>query len=80
MALRRIPFAGIVLGLAGLAGHAFAQQPAPKPGPKNPVEAAQQAAKTAAQFESLGALVALCRMAQLQVASRLEGLGEEALE
>src|SRR6188768_675757 len=60
MALRLIPFAGFVLGLATAAGHAFAQQPAPKPGPKNPIEAAQQAAKSAAEFEFLGTLARTC--------------------
>jgi hypothetical protein len=56
VALRRIPFVGFVLGLVTVAGHAFAQQPAPQRGPQNPVEAAQQAAKDAAEFEFLGTL------------------------
>jgi metallo-beta-lactamase class B len=60
MALRLIPFVGIILGLVTVAGHAFAQQPAPKRGPQNPVEAAQQAAKDAAEFEFLGALARTC--------------------
>jgi metallo-beta-lactamase class B len=60
MAHRRIPFVGMVLGLVTVAGHAFAQQPGPKPGPQNRVEAAQQAAKDAAEFEFLGALARTC--------------------
>ncbi len=60
MALRLIPLVGIVFGLVTVAGHAFAQQPAPKPRPQNPVEAAQQAAKDAAEFEFLGALARTC--------------------
>ena len=60
MALRLIPFVGIVLGLVTIAGHSLAQQPAPKPGPQNAIEAAQQAAKDAAEFEFLGALARTC--------------------
>jgi metallo-beta-lactamase class B len=60
MALRLIPFVGIVLGLVAVAGHAYAQQPAPKPAQQNPVEAAQQTAKDAAEFEFLGALARTC--------------------
>jgi metallo-beta-lactamase class B len=60
MAFRLIPFVAVVLGLATVAGHAFAQQPAPTRGPQNPVEAAQQAAKDAAEFEFLGALARTC--------------------
>ncbi|MDB5927547.1 MAG: hypothetical protein JWN13_6483, partial [Betaproteobacteria bacterium] len=43
-----------------VAGHAYAQQPAPKPAQQNPVEAAQQTAKDAAEFEFLGALARTC--------------------
>jgi metallo-beta-lactamase class B len=60
MALRLIPCVGIVLGFVTVAGHAFAQQPAPKSGQQNPVEAAQQTAKDAAEFEFLGALARTC--------------------
>lgn len=60
MASRIIPFVGFVLGLVTVAGHAVAQQPAPKPRPQNPVEAAQQVAKDAAEFEFLGALARTC--------------------
>ncbi|HET7158628.1 MAG TPA: MBL fold metallo-hydrolase, partial [Burkholderiales bacterium] len=60
MALRLIPFVGIVLGIITFASHVLAQQPAPKPGAQNPIEAAQQAAKTAAEFEFTGALARLC--------------------
>jgi metallo-beta-lactamase class B len=54
MALRRIAFAFAAGAFAGLAA---AQQPNP---PKDPVEAAQQAAKTAAGFEFLGTLARTC--------------------
>jgi len=62
MAFRLYPLAGIVLTLATVAGHAFAQQvqPAPKPKPLNEIETAQQAAKTAAAFEFLGTLARTC--------------------
>jgi metallo-beta-lactamase class B len=60
MALRLIPCVGIILGFVTVAGHAFAQQPAPKSGQQNPVEAAQQTAKDAAEFEFLGALARTC--------------------
>jgi metallo-beta-lactamase class B len=60
MAFRPIAFVGVVVGLVTAAGHVFAQQPAPKPGTQNPVEAAQQAAKDAAEFEFLGALARTC--------------------
>jgi len=50
IAVRFIPFVGFVLGLVTVAGGATAQQvqPAPKPKPPIEIEAAQQAAKTAA--------------------------------
>jgi metallo-beta-lactamase class B len=51
---------GSVLGLVAAAGHAPAQQPAPQRGPQNEIEAAQQAAKTAAEFEFPGTLVRTC--------------------
>ncbi|MEA3153361.1 MAG: metallo-beta-lactamase class [Betaproteobacteria bacterium] len=60
MPFRLIPFLGIVLGFVTVAGHAYAQQPAPKPAQQNPVEAAQQTAKDAAEFEFLGALARTC--------------------
>lgn len=62
MAFRLIPFIGFVFGLAIIAGNALAQQvrPTPKPKPQTPVEAAQQAAKTAAGFEFLGTLARTC--------------------
>jgi metallo-beta-lactamase class B len=65
MAFRLIPFAGIVLGVVALANDAFTQQvqPAPKP-PLTDVEAAQQAAKTAAQFEFTGVLARTCLLPQ----------------
>jgi metallo-beta-lactamase class B len=55
-----VPFVGIVLGFITAAGYTFAQQPAPKPAPQNPIEAAQQAAKDAAEFEFLGTLARTC--------------------
>src|SRR4051812_15755921 len=62
MAFRLIAFVGLVLGLAAVSGHAFAQQvqPPPKAKPLTEIEAAQQAAKTAAEFEFLGALARTC--------------------
>lgn len=60
MAFRLIPIIGIVVGVITVAGHALAQQPAPQRGPQNPIEAAQQAAKDAAEFEFLGALARTC--------------------
>jgi metallo-beta-lactamase class B len=60
MARRLIPLVGIVLSLLTVAGHTFAQQPAPKPGTQNPVEAAQQAAKDASEFEFTGVLARTC--------------------
>ena len=61
MALRLVPFAGFVIGLAAVAGVASAQQVAPAPKrPVSDVEAAQQAAKTAAEFEFLGTLARTC--------------------
>ena len=50
MAFRLIPFVAFVVGLVTVAGGALAQQvqPAPKPKSVNEIEAAQQAAKTAA--------------------------------
>ena len=61
MALRLIPFVGFVFGLVTVAGDALAQQVAPMPKPKmSAIESAQQAAKTAAEFEFLGALARTC--------------------
>ena len=60
MALRLVAFVGSVLGLTTAAGYALAQQPVPQRGPQNEVEAAQQAAKTAAGFEFLGTLARTC--------------------
>lgn len=62
MTLRLIRSAGIVVGLAAVTGSATAQQvqPAPKPRPLTPIETAQQAAKSAAGFEFLGALARTC--------------------
>ena len=60
MALRLVAFVGSVLGLTTAAGHALAQQPVPQRGPQNEIEAAQQAAKTAAGFEFLGTLARTC--------------------
>ena len=60
MALRSIPRVALVAGLVTVAGGAFAQQPAPKSKPVNEVEAAQQAAKSAAGFEFLGTLARTC--------------------
>ena len=62
MAVRLIPFVGFVFGLATVAGCAPTQQVQPSPNPKlvNEIEAAQQAAKTAAEFEFLGALARTC--------------------
>jgi metallo-beta-lactamase class B len=60
MAFRLIASVAIAVGFVTAAGHVFAQQPAPKPGTQNPVEAAQQAAKDAAEFEFLGALARTC--------------------
>jgi len=61
MARRFIPFAGIAFGLVTVAGGALAQQVAPMPKPKpSAIEAAQQTAKTAAEFEFLGALARTC--------------------
>ena len=61
MALRFIPLVGFVLSLVAAAGGALAQQVAPIPKPKpTAVEAAQQAAKTAAEFEFLGTLARTC--------------------
>ena len=60
MASRFIPFVGFVLSLATITG-ALAQQVAPIPQkPLNEVEKAQQAAKTAAEFEFLGTLARTC--------------------
>ena len=61
MASRLAPVVGFVLGLATATGQAHAQQvqPAPKR-PQNDIEAAEQAAKNAAGFEFLGALVRTC--------------------
>src|SRR5688572_16822369 len=58
MAFRLIPLVGFVIGITTIAGSLLAQQvrPTPKPKPQTPVEAAQQAAKTAAGFEFLGTL------------------------
>ena len=54
MALRLIPFIGFILGLATVAGGPLAQQaqPASKPNLAKEIEAAQQAAKTAAESKS----------------------------
>jgi metallo-beta-lactamase class B len=62
MALRLIPFIGFILGLATVAGGPLAQQaqPASKPNLAKEIEAAQQAAKTAAEFEFLGTLARTC--------------------
>jgi metallo-beta-lactamase class B len=60
MAFRFARLIGVAFGLATAAGPASAQQPAPKPKPHDAVEAAQQAAKTAAGFEFLGALARTC--------------------
>jgi metallo-beta-lactamase class B len=60
MALRLIPCVGFAVGFATFASGALAQQPAAKPKPVNEIEAAQQAAKTAAGFEFLGTLVRTC--------------------
>src|SRR5437016_3198564 len=61
MALRLIPFIGIVVGFVTVAGHAFAQQVQPAPKREvNAIEAAQQRAKDAAEFEFLGALARTC--------------------
>jgi metallo-beta-lactamase class B len=59
MALRRTAFVGIVLGFITVAAHA-AQQAAPIRGPQNEVEAAQQRAKDASEFEFLGTLARTC--------------------
>ena len=62
MSRHLILFVASVLGAANLAGDALAQgqvAPAPKK-PVDAVEAAQQAAKTAAGFEHLGALARTC--------------------
>ena len=60
MALRLIPFFGFVIGLLTLAGAALAQQPAPDIKLTKEIVAAQQAAKTAAEFEFLGTLARTC--------------------
>src|SRR6188474_2008427 len=60
MAVRLIPFVGFVLGLATLAGGALAQQTAPDIKLTKEIVAAQQAAKTAAEFEFLGTLARMC--------------------
>jgi len=60
MALRFIPFFGFVLGLATVANGALAQQPAPDIKLTKEIVAAQQAAKTAAEFEFLGTLARTC--------------------
>jgi metallo-beta-lactamase class B len=57
MSLRRISSVAAGLVAAALASLALAQQPNP---PKDAVEAAQQAAKTAAGFEFLGTLARTC--------------------
>jgi metallo-beta-lactamase class B len=62
MPFRLIPLVACVLGALTIAGEALAQGQA-APAPKRPVdavEAAQQAAKTAAEFEFLGALARTC--------------------
>src|SRR3954462_6629917 len=61
MSRRLVLFVGIILGLATVAAHSLAQQvaPAPKRAP-DAIEAAQQAAKTAAEFEFLGTLARTC--------------------
>lgn len=60
MAFRFAPFAGIAALFAAAVGHALAQPAAPIRGPKNEIEAAQQAAKTASGFEFLGTLARTC--------------------
>ena len=62
MALRSIPFIGFILGLATVASGTLAQQaqPASKPNLAKEIESAQQAAKTAAEFEFLGTLARTC--------------------
>ena len=61
MAVRIAPFVGFVLVIVTIVGGAFAQQVAPMPKPKvTELEAVQQAAKTAAEFEFLGTLARTC--------------------
>jgi metallo-beta-lactamase class B len=61
MARRCISFFGFILALVTLAGGAFAQiKAAPDPTVSKEVEAAQLAAKNAAEFEFLGTLVRTC--------------------
>ena len=58
---RLVSFAGFIFAIATLAGSALAQQVAPVPKLKpTPVEAVQQVAKDAAEFEFLGALARTC--------------------
>ena len=57
----KIVATAIALALATVAGTAYTQQVAQKPKPKpTPVEAAQQVAKDAAEFEFLGTLARTC--------------------
>ena len=61
MVFHFIRFVGIVLGVATIAAHVQAQQVAPAPKrPLTDIEAAQQAAKNASEFEFLGALARTC--------------------
>ncbi len=60
MAFRLIRALETAVVLAAIAGPVFAQQPAPIRGPQNEVEAAQQRAKDAAEFEFLGTLARTC--------------------
>ena len=61
MARRCISFFGFIVALVTLAGGAFAQiKAAPDPTVSKEVEAAQLAAKNAAEFEFLGTLVRTC--------------------
>lgn len=57
----KIVTTAVALALAAIAGTAYTQQVAQKPKPKpTPVEAAQQVAKDAAEFEFLGTLARTC--------------------
>src|SRR5687767_1065851 len=59
MLFRLVPFAAVILGLGSAASHAQQVASAPKRA-LTEVETAQQAAKTAAGFEFLGALARTC--------------------
>ena len=60
MVNRIVAIASIFIGLATGTGNVLAQASDPKPRAQDPIEAAQQAAKDAAEFEFLGTLARTC--------------------